>query len=85
MPIIEAQATGCAVITSNINPMKEIAADGACLVNPLSVESLSEAFRRLVEDDAYRDSLVKKGFVNAERFSLGHIVSQYLQVYNTCK
>lgn len=85
MPIIEAQATGCAVITSNINPMKEIAADGACLVNPLSVESLNEAFRKLVEDEAYRDSLVKKGFVNAERFSLGHIVSQYLQVYNTCK
>ncbi|WP_315379379.1 glycosyltransferase family 1 protein [Hoylesella loescheii] len=85
MPIIEAQATGCAVITSNINPMKEIAADGACLVDPLSVELLHEAFRKLIEDDTYREILVKKGIVNAKRFSLDHIVSQYMQVYNKRK
>lgn len=85
MPIIEAHATGCAVITSNINPMKEIAADGAYLVDPLSVELLHEAFRKLIEDDTYREILVKKGFVNARRFSLDHIVSQYIQVYNKRK
>lgn len=85
MPIIEAQATGCAVITSNINPMKEIAADGAYLVDPLSVELLHEAFRKLIEDDTYREILVKKGIVNARRFSLDHIVSQYMQVYNKRK
>ena len=85
MPIIEAQATGCAVITSNINPMKEIAADGACLVNPLSVDLLHKAFRKLIEDDTYREILVKKGIVNARRFSLDHIVSQYMQVYNKRK
>ena len=85
MPIIEAQATGCAVITSNINPMKEIAADGAYLVDPLSVELLHEAFRKLIEDHTYREILVKKGFVNARRFSLDHIVSQYMQVYNKRK
>ena len=85
MPIIEAQATGCVVITSNINPMKEIAADGACLVDPLSVELLHKAFRKLIEDDTYREILVKKGFVNARRFSLDHIVSQYIQVYNKRK
>lgn len=85
MPIIEAQATGCAVITSNINPMKEIAADGAYLVDPLSVELLHEAFRKLIGDDTYREILVKKGFVNARRFSLDHIVSQYMQVYNKRK
>ena len=85
MPIIEAQATGCAVITSNINPMKEIAADGAYLVDPLSVDLLHKAFRKLIEDDTYREILVKKGFVNARRFSLDHIVSQYMQVYNKRK
>ena len=85
MPIIEAQATGCAVITSNINPMKEIAADGAYLVDPLSVELLHKAFRKLIEDDTYREILVKKGIVNARRFSLDHIVSQYMQVYNKRK
>lgn len=85
MPIIEAQATGCAIITSNINPMKEIAADGAYLVDPLSVDLLHKAFRKLIEDDTYREILVKKGFVNARRFSLDHIVSQYMQVYNKRK
>ena len=85
MPIIEAQATGCAVITSNINPMKEIAADGAYLVDPLSVDLLHKAFRKLIEDDTYREILVKKGIVNARRFSLDHIVSQYMQVYNKRK
>ena len=37
MPIIEAQALGRIVITSNISPMKEIAGDGAVIVDPYDI------------------------------------------------
>ena len=40
MPMIEANGVGCAVVTSNIEPLRGIAGDAACLVNPHDVESI---------------------------------------------
>ena len=40
MPIIEGQAVGRVVFTSDLEPMKEIAGDAALLVDPYSIESI---------------------------------------------
>ena len=34
LPIIESQACGCPVLTSNTTSCHEIAGDGACIINP---------------------------------------------------
>ena len=44
MPIIEGQAVGRPVITSNIEPMVSVAADAAILVDPFNIESIRECF-----------------------------------------
>lgn len=38
MPIIEGQAVGRVVFTSDLEPMKEVAGDAALLVDPYSIE-----------------------------------------------
>lgn len=81
MPIIEAQATGRPVLTSNIDPMKEIANKCACLVNPNDTESIRKGFIRLINDNDYRNELIIKGKENSKRFSVGEIVRQYETVY----
>ncbi len=43
LPVLEAMAFGCPVLTSNISSMAEVAGDAAVLVDPLSVDDL--AFR----------------------------------------
>lgn len=42
VPIIEAQAAGRPLITSKVSPMREVAGEGACLVDPLDVSQIRE-------------------------------------------
>lgn len=46
MPIIEGQAIGRVVVTSNIPPMIDIAGDGAAIVDPYSVDSIHHIYSK---------------------------------------
>jgi glycosyltransferase involved in cell wall biosynthesis len=81
VPIIEAQASGRPLITSNVSPMREVAGDGACLVNPLDVSQIREGILRIIADSDYRDHIVERGLQNAARYSPASICSQYLDLY----
>jgi glycosyltransferase involved in cell wall biosynthesis len=81
LPIIEGQKAGRPVITSDRSPMKEVAGDAACLVDPFSVDSIREGVLKVIQNEAYRSELVRKGRENAERFHAGTIARQYLDCY----
>jgi glycosyltransferase involved in cell wall biosynthesis len=81
LPIVEAQQTGRPVITSNLSPMKEVAGDAACLVDPFSVQSIREGIMKVIQDAAYRDDLIAKGVVNAQRYNPEKVAQEYLNVY----
>jgi glycosyltransferase involved in cell wall biosynthesis len=81
MPVLEAQATGRAVVTSTISSLPEVAGDAACLVDPYDVASMHEGFKRVVENSDYRQELIAKGLVNAARYTPERIAEQYAQVY----
>lgn len=66
IPILEAQACGCPVITSNTSSMPEVAGKGAIFVDPYSVEDI---IRGIGEIGGMREKLIKNGFKNASRFS----------------
>lgn len=82
LPILEGQKAGRPVITSNIEPMKSVAGQGACLVNPSSIASIREGILKVIEDADYRNELVRNGFDNIKRFSPEAIAEQYATVYN---
>ncbi len=81
LPIIEAQATGRAVITSNISSMPEVAGDGACFVDPYDVESIRAGIMRVIRDHDFRDNLIKLGFQNVKRFQSQVIAQEYFKLY----
>jgi len=81
MPIIEAQAIGRPVITSDLGAMKEVAKDSACLVDPYDVNALREAIQKVLADESYYQELVKKGQKNIQRFQAKVIAQQYSAVY----
>ncbi|MBJ7879155.1 glycosyltransferase family 4 protein [Gelidibacter salicanalis] len=82
MPIIEAQAVGRPVLTSNLGAMKEVARESACLVDPYKVDSIREGILRLINNDHYREDLISKGSLNIQRFQASTIAQDYLKVYN---
>jgi glycosyltransferase involved in cell wall biosynthesis len=81
MPIIEANAIGRCVITSNLPPMDEIANDAACFVDPLDISSIEAAFKKIITDTDYRNNLIRKGKINIERFKVEKTVALYKEVY----
>jgi len=69
MPILEAMACGCPVVTSNVTSCPEIAGDAALLADPRSIEEIAGAMARMAGDGALRASLREKGLARVEAFS----------------
>jgi glycosyltransferase involved in cell wall biosynthesis len=81
MPIVEAQIVGRPVITSNLLSMPEVAGGAAHLIDPYNVEDIRKGVLEIISDETYRNMLVEKGRVNAERFSVDTITAQYAEMY----
>ncbi len=81
MPILEAQATGRVVVTSNVSSMPEVAGNGACYVDPLSVESIRAGFLKVIADDGFREALILNGYDNIKRFEISHVAAMYRELY----
>jgi len=83
LPILEAQQAGRPVITSRLSPMQDVAGEGACLVDPYSVESIREGVVKVIRDEGYRKQLVEGGLRNIQRFDIKTIAQQYIDCYQT--
>ena len=81
IPIVEAMASGCPVITSTAYSMPEIAGDAALLVDPYDVESLISMTHRLLTNRALREELIGLGLERARRFSWNRCADETIAVY----
>ncbi|MFA6125922.1 MAG: glycosyltransferase family 1 protein [Bacteroidales bacterium] len=81
IPILEAQACRTPVITSNTSSMPEIAGDAAMIIDPYKPEEIADAMIRLMKEDAYRQDMVRRGLVNASRFSWRAMAEKVLGIY----
>jgi glycosyltransferase involved in cell wall biosynthesis len=82
MPILEGQAVGRSVLTSDLEPMRSVAGQGgALLVNPHSVDAIREGFITLMGDELLRARLIAAGRDNCRRFTLEAVAASYLSIY----
>lgn len=82
MPIVEANAVGRPVLTSNILSMPEVAGNAACLVDPFDVNEIRNGLLHILNDEQYRSELVENGYLNAKRFESQNIAEQYAMLYS---
>jgi alpha-1,3-rhamnosyl/mannosyltransferase len=70
LPILEAMACGCPVITTRNASIPEVAADAALFMDhPLDVSGLARMLSRLAQDQILAESLRQKGLAQSARFS----------------
>lgn len=81
LPILEAQARNCVVVTSNLPPMNEVAGDAALLVNPENVAEIRKAIENLCYNDELINSQLKKGRQNLLRYLPETVSEQYYNLY----
>ncbi|NQV00966.1 MAG: glycosyltransferase family 4 protein [Parcubacteria group bacterium] len=80
MPILEAQASGCPVITSNVSSMPEVAGQGAILIEPKNIEQIAESMYKIINDSQLKKDLIEKGYENIKKFSWQKCAQETLEI-----
>jgi glycosyltransferase involved in cell wall biosynthesis len=83
LPVAEAQASGCPVITSNTSSLPEVGGDAAKYINPERPEEIGKALKTLLANETLRKSLIAKGRINAQRFTPENFARQFKELYNS--
>jgi glycosyltransferase involved in cell wall biosynthesis len=81
IPIVEAMASGCPVVTSTAFSMPEVAGDAALLVDPYDVEALISVTHRLLVNKGLREEMIGLGLQRARRFSWNRCADETAAVY----
>jgi glycosyltransferase involved in cell wall biosynthesis len=79
LPILEAMACGCPVVTSNVTAMPETAGGAAVLCDPTDPASIAKAI--LEATGTGRDGLIDQGLRRAGQFTWGATGAATLDVY----
>lgn len=69
MPPLEAMACKVPVVVSNRTSLPEVVGDAGILVDPLSVDSISEGIKSLLINNELRTTLALKGYERSKTFS----------------
>jgi len=69
LPVLEAMAAGCPVITSNTSSLPEVVGEAAILVNPKLQDELNVALEKLMSDPDLVANLSRQGIERARQFN----------------
>ena len=81
LPPLEAMACGTPVVAANTSSLPEVVGEAGLTVDPLAVEELTEAMRRVLDDEALRQEMRERGLRRAQGFSWTKTAQETGQVY----
>lgn len=82
LPIAEAMACGCPVLTARNSSLPEVAGDAAILVDGEDVDALSRGLVQLADDTALRAALIERGRRQSAGFTWQRTAAEVLSVYD---
>ena len=80
-PVIEAQACGCPVLCSSVEPFPEVTRGTACMHDPADEPGFATELLRLLARPDTRKALTAQGLDNARRFAPATMVASYIECY----
>lgn len=81
VPLLEAMACGCPVVTSNVSSLPEIAGEAAIFVDPENSEDISRGLLEIIRSKKTRDKYIKLGFEQIKKFSWKKTIRETVNVY----
>jgi glycosyltransferase involved in cell wall biosynthesis len=81
IPLIEAMACGCPILTATTCAPPEVVDGAGYLVDPMSVDAIASGMRTMLSDEALRQKLVARGLERAKDFSWEKCARQVLEVF----
>lgn len=83
IPLVEAMASGCPVLTSNRGAPAEVANDAALLVDPTDVSSIANGMYELIKNEGLRQKLIKKGLIRSREFTWDKCARQTVELFKS--
>ena len=83
LPVLEAQASGCPVITSNISSMPEAGGEGALYIDPANSAEIGSAIRKIMTDSKLKEELIQKGTAHSMLFSDQLVAEKLMGLYQS--
>lgn len=81
LPVLEAMACGCPVITSREGSLSEVAGDAALYVDAYDVDDIAKGIEKVFGDQKLQEELSQKGLSRAQKFSWKKTAEETLKVY----
>jgi glycosyltransferase involved in cell wall biosynthesis len=69
LPVLEAMAAGCPVVTADRYGTKELAEGAAVLVDPEDVDAIASGIRRILDDASLRERMIAAGRERSRSFT----------------
>jgi len=82
LSVLEAAASGCALVVGDIPSLRELWADAAVYVAPDDTETLCDALELLINDKSARNASAQRAMKRAARFSLERMAGEYWDIYS---
>ncbi len=80
-PVLESMKCGTPVVTANVSSLPEVAGDAALMIDPIDVDALADALRRLIIDSTLREKLIAAGFKRAAQFTWERAAAELHSIY----
>src|SRR5205823_8622000 len=81
LPVLEAMAAGCPVITSTTSSLPEVAGNAALLVDPLNAQEIATAMRQVLQDEDLRRRMIHDGHSRVSSFSWEETARMTREIY----
>lgn len=81
IPILEAMACGCPVVSSNAASLPEVGGDAVLYFNPKDMNEMIRVLREVWESEGLREKMIKKGLQQVKKFSWERLAKETLSVY----
>jgi glycosyltransferase involved in cell wall biosynthesis len=81
LPVLEAMATGCPVITSNLSSLPEVAGEAALLIDPRNLDEMASAIEAICTDSTLASALQRNGKKRAGQFSWKKCAEETALIY----
>lgn len=83
LPVLEAMACGCPVVTSRTSSLPEIVGAAGILIEPFDNDAISAAIVSVLNDPSLRKQMRNDGIARAAKFSWERMAQETLTVYRS--